>query len=92
MPKYVIERNLPGAGNLSSDDLRAISQKSVEVLDSMAGRAQWLQSYVTDDKLFCVYIADDEATVEEHANCGGFPCNAVRRVGTIIDPTTAEMN
>jgi hypothetical protein len=92
MPKYVIERDLPGAGNLSSNDLQAISQKSVEVLDSMAGRAQWLQSYVTDDKLFCVYIADDEATVQEHANGGGFPCNAVRRVRTIIDPTTAEMN
>jgi hypothetical protein len=92
MPKYVIERNLPGAGKLSSNDLQAISQKSVEVLDSMAGRAQWLQSYVTDDKLFCVYIADDEATVQEHATCGGFPCDAVLRVRTIIDPTTAEMN
>ena len=92
MPKYVIERDLPGAGKLSSNDLQAISQKSVDVLDSMAGRAQWLQSYVTDDKLFCVYIADDEATVQEHANGGGFPCNAVRRVRTIIDPTTAETN
>jgi hypothetical protein len=92
MPKYVIERELPGAGALTMNDLQAISQKSVEVLDSMAGRAQWLQSYVTDDKLFCVYIADDEATVREHANGGGFPVNAVCRVRTIIDPTTAETN
>jgi hypothetical protein len=92
MPKYVIERDLPGAGKLSSEELQGISQKSVEVLDSMAGRAQWLQTYVTDDKLFCVYIADDEATVHEHANGGGFPVNAVRRVRTIIDPTTAETN
>ena len=90
MPKYVIERDLPGAGQLSGDELQAISQKSVEVLDSMAGRAQWLQTYVTDDKLFCVYIADDEAAVKEHAKSGGFPCNGVRRVATIIDPTTAE--
>ena len=91
MPKYVIERDLPGAGKLTGDELQAISQKSVEVLDSMAGRAQWLQTYVTDDKLFCVYIADNEAAVEEHAKGGGFPCNAVRQVGTIIDPTTAEV-
>jgi hypothetical protein len=92
MPKFVIERELPGAGQLTADDLQGISQKSVEVLDSMAGRAQWLQTFVTDDKLFCVYIADDEATVEEHARNGGFPCNAVRRVRAIIDPTTAETN
>jgi hypothetical protein len=92
MPKFVIERELPGAAQLSADELQGISQKSVEVLDSMAGRAQWLHSYVTDDKLFCVYIAVDEATVVEHATCGGFPCNAVRRVRTTIDPTTAETN
>jgi hypothetical protein len=91
MPKFVIERDLPGVGALTAEELQAISQKSVEVLDSMAGRAQWLESYVTDDKLFCVYIADDQATVEEHANGGGFPCNAVRRVRTMIDPTTAEV-
>ena len=91
MPKYVIERELPGAGQLSGDDLQAISQKSVEVLDSMAGRAQWLQTYVTDEKLFCVYIADDVEAVREHAQAGGFPCNAVNRVATIIDPTTAEV-
>ena len=92
MPKYVIERTLPGAGKLSAKDLRGISQKSNEVLDSLAGRAQWLQTYVTDDKLFCVYIADNEATVKEHANGGGFPCTAVHRVRTMIDPTTAEVS
>lgn len=91
MPKFVIERSLPGAGNLSATDLQAISQKSVEVLDSMAGRAQWLQSYVTDDKLYCVYIADDAETVAEHAQAGGFPCDSANRVRTIIDPTTAEV-
>ena len=90
MPKFVIERDLPGAGALSATELKAIAQKSNEVLDSLAGRAQWLQSYVTDDKLFCVYIADDPTTVEEHATAGGFPCDHVRTVRTIIDPTTAE--
>ena len=92
MPKYVIERELPGAGGLGADELQAISQKSVEVLDGMAGRAQWLQTYVTDDKLFCVYIADDEAAVREHATAGSFPCDAVHRVVTTIDPTPAESN
>ena len=90
MPKYVIERELPGAGQLSADELHAISGKSNAVLAGMNGRAQWLQSYVTDDKLFCVYIADDEAAVREHADTGGFPCNKVNRVGTIVDPTTGE--
>lgn len=90
MPKFVIERSLPGAGTLDENQLRAISKKSVEVLDAMAGRAQWLQSYVTDDKLFCVYIADDAETVAEHAQAGGFPCDAAHRVRTIIDPITAE--
>ena len=92
MPKYVIERELAGAGRLTGAELQAISQKSVEVLDSMAGRAQWLESFVTDEKLYCVYIADDEAAVREHATCGGFPCDVVSRVATIIDPTTAETN
>lgn len=91
MPKYVIEREVPGAGAMTVDDLQAISQKSVEVLDSLAGRAQWLHTYVTTDKLYCVYIADEPATIEEHATCGGFPCNVISRVGTIIDPTTAEV-
>ena len=90
MPKFVIERELPGAGGLSRDELRGISQKSVEVLDSMAGRAQWLETYVTDDKLFCVYIADDEAAVKEHATAGGFPVNNIAHVQMVIDPTTAE--
>jgi hypothetical protein len=92
MPKFVIERPLPGAGNLSADDLQGISQKSNEVLDGMAGRAQWLQSYVTGDKIYCVYIADDEAAVREHAAAGGFPCTEVNEVRTIIDPTTGETN
>ena len=91
MPKYVIERELPGAGKLTAGELQGISQKSVEVLDSMAGRAQWLESYVTDDKIYCVYIADDPETIREHAQCGGFPCNEISRVGTMIDPTTAEV-
>lgn len=90
MPKFVIERSLPGAGSLTPDELHAISQKSVEVLDAMAGRAQWLHSYVTDDKLYCVYIADDAETVAEHAKAGGFPCDGAAQVRAVIDPTTAE--
>ena len=90
MRKFIIERDLPGAGKLSERELGVLSQRSNEVLDALAGRAQWLHSYVTDDKLFCVYIADEEATVHDHADGGGFPCNAVHRVLTVIDPTTAE--
>jgi hypothetical protein len=90
MPKFVIERTIPGAGNLTADELRGISQKSCEVLDSLAGRAQWLHSYVTDDKLYCVYIADDAGAVLEHAECGGFPADSINAVRTMIDPTTAE--
>ena len=90
MPKFVIERPIPGAGKLSGEELQAISQKSCEVLDSMAGRAQWLHTFVTDDKLYCVYIADDRDAVLEHASKGGFPAVEVNRVRTIIDPTTAE--
>lgn len=90
MPKYMIERSLPGAGDLTAADLQSIAQKSNDVLDSMAGRAQWLQSYVADDKLFCVYIADSPESVVEHARAGGFPCDHVRQVRSIIDPTTAE--
>jgi Protein of unknown function (DUF4242) len=90
MPKFLIERPLPGAGNLTADDLHAISEKSNEVLDGMAGRAQWLQSFVTGDKIYCLYIADDEATVREHAAAGGFPCTEVNEVRTVIDPTTGE--
>ena len=91
MPKYVIERDLPGAGRFSAEELQGISQKSVEVLDSLAGRAQWLESFVTDDKIYCVYIADEPATIEEHARCGGFPVTAISRVRNMIDPTTSEV-
>jgi uncharacterized protein DUF4242 len=90
MPKFVIERNLPGAGSLSSGELHAISKKSNEVLADMAPRAQWLQSYVTTDKIYCVYVADNEAAVREHAQCGGFPADVVSMVGAVIDPTTGE--
>ncbi len=90
MPKFVIERTLPGAGSLSAKDLKGIAAKSNEVLDGLAGRAQWLETFVPDDKLFCVYVADDEATVREHGDCGGFPVDAVLQVQTIIDPTTGE--
>ena len=90
MPKFVIERDLPGAGKLSRADLQAISQKSCAVLHEMGPKIQWLQTYVTNDKLYCVYIAPDEAAVREHARLGGFPCNRVSNVSSIIDPTTAE--
>jgi len=90
MPKFVIERELPGAGKLSADQLQAISQKSCGVLHDMGPRIQWLHSYVTDDKIYCVYIAPDEQTVREHATRGGFPANKVSAVREVIDPTTAE--
>lgn len=90
MPKYVIEREIPGAGRLSAQELQAISQKSCGVLRNLGPQVQWLQSYVTDDKIYCVYIAPDEASVREHATQGGFPANSVARVRTVIDPTTAE--
>jgi hypothetical protein len=90
MPKFVIEREIPGAGKLTPDQLHAISQKSCGVLQSMGPRIQWLQSYVTDDKIYCVYIAPDEATVREHAKQGGFPANSVAQVRSVIDPTTSE--
>jgi len=90
MPKFVIEREITGAGKLPKQELQAISQKSCSVLQSMGPQIQWLQSYVTDDKIYCVYIAPDEAAVREHARRGGFPANVVSRVRTIIDPTTAE--
>ncbi len=90
MPKFVIERNIPGAGNLSAADLQAISQKSCGVLRSMGPQIQWVQSYVTGDKVYCVYIAPDEASVREHAERGGFPADRVSQVVTMIDPTTSE--
>jgi hypothetical protein len=90
MPKFVIEREIPGAGKLATQELQAISQKSCGVLRSMGPQIQWVQSYVTDDKIYCVYIAPDAETVREHARKGGFPANVISCVRTIIDPTTAE--
>lgn len=90
MPKFVIEREIPGAGSLSSDELHSVSGKSNAVLAGMAPRAQWVQSYVTDDKLYCVYIAEDAQAVYDHAECGGFPANVVNQVRTVIDPVTGE--
>jgi hypothetical protein len=90
MPKYVIEREIAGAGDLSAEQLQAISQKSCGVLRQLGPQIQWVQSYVTDDKIYCVYIAPDEKTVREHATQGGFPANRVSEVRSVIDPTTAE--
>lgn len=90
MPKFVIEREIPGAGKLSSQELKAISQKSCGVLGKMGPQIQWLQSYVTADKVYCVYIAPNEQMVREHAQQGGFPANRVSAVASVIDPTTAE--
>jgi hypothetical protein len=90
MPKYVIEREIPGAGKLSAQELKAISQKSCDVLSNLGPQIQWLQSYVTGDRIYCVYIAPNEALVREHAKQGGFPANRVSEVATVIDPTTAE--
>ncbi|MBP7371038.1 MAG: DUF4242 domain-containing protein [Arenimonas sp.] len=90
MPKYVIEREIPGAGSLTSEQLHGISQTSCGVLSNLGPQIQWLHSYVTDDKIYCVYIAPNEAMVLEHAKQGGFPANRVSEVKGIIDPTTAE--
>ena len=90
MPKYVIEREIPGAGKLTTEQLKAISQTSCGVLSNMGPQIQWVQSYVTDDKIYCIYNAPNEAMVREHAKQGGFPANSVSKVSTIIDPTTAE--
>jgi hypothetical protein len=90
MPKYVIERNLPDAGKLSADDLRSISQKSNKVIGDLGPEIRWLQSYVTDDKLYCVYVAPDEDILFEHARCGGFPADRVSRVSATIDPSTGD--
>lgn len=90
MPKFVIEREIPGAGDLSPEQLHTISQTSCGVLQSMGPRIQWLHSYVTGDKIYCVYIAPNEEMVREHAKQGGFPANRVSEIKLIIDPTTAE--
>jgi hypothetical protein len=90
VPKFVIEREIPNAGHLTADQLQSISQTSCGVLRQLGPQVQWIQRYVTPDKIYCVYIAPDEATVLEHANRGGFPANRISQVHTIIDPTTAE--
>lgn len=90
MPKYLIEREIPGAGNLSPEELQGISQKSCGVLREMGPQIQWVQSYVTGDKVYCVYIAPNEGAIREHAESGGFPANRIARIESVIDPTTAE--
>lgn len=90
MPKYVIEREIPGAGDLSAEELQGISQTSCNVLNDMGPQIQWVQSQVTDDKIYCTYIAPNEDMVRQHAEQGGFPANKISQVHAIIDPTTAE--
>jgi len=90
MPKYVIERELPGAGNLSADELHDISAKSNKVICDLGPEIKWLQSYVTDDKIYCVYVAPDPDIIFEHARCGGFPADRVSRVSLVIDPSTGD--
>ena len=90
MPKFMIEREIPGAGKLSSNELQGISQKSCGVLQELGPQVQWVHSYVTDDKIYCVYIAPDEAAIRKHAKMGGFPANCVSEIRSMIDPTTAE--
>jgi hypothetical protein len=91
MPKYVIEREMPGVGSLSKEDLQGASQTSCNVLGAMGPQIQWLHSYVTGDKIYCIYIAPNEEMIREHATRGGFPANSISEVKTIIDPTTAEV-
>jgi len=90
MPKYVIEREIPGAGKLSAEQLKAVSQTSCGVLNKMGPEIQWVQSFVTADKIYCIYIAPNADMVREHAKQGGFPANTINEVATVIDPTTAE--
>lgn len=90
MPKYVIERLIPGAGKMTAEELKAISVRSCDVLNQLGPRIQWIHSYVTDNKIYCVYIAPNEEMVREHARMGGFPANHVSAVKTLIDPTTSE--
>jgi hypothetical protein len=89
MPKFIIERDIPGAGELSSDALQAISQKSCGILKNLGPHIQWVESYVTADKVYCIYIADNEQSIREHAEQGGFPANRIEKISSIIDPTTA---
>lgn len=90
MPKYVIEREIPGAGKLTAEELKNISEASCNILRKMGSEIQWIHSYVAEDKIYCVYVAPNEEMVREHAKLGGFPANSVSRVSTIIDPVTAE--
>ncbi len=90
MPKYVIEREIPGAGDLTAEELKGIAQTSCDVLRDMGPEIQWVESFVTNDKIYCVYVAPNEAMVREHAEKGGFPANRVSQVATVIDPTTSE--
>jgi len=90
MPKYVIEREIPGAGNMSPQELQSVSQKSCGILRNLGPQIQWLHSYVTGDKIYCIYIAPSEEMVREHAQQGGFPANRISEIKTVIDPTTAE--
>jgi hypothetical protein len=90
MPKFLIEREIPNAGKLSPQELQAVSQKSCSVLRSMGPSIQWVESYVTDNKVYCVYIAESEAAIRKHAEQGGFPANRISEIRTMIDPTTAE--
>ena len=90
MPKYVVEREIPGAGKMSPAELRAVSQKSCAVLNQLGPQIQWVESFVTGDKIYCVYIAPSEKLIREHAQQGGFPANRISEIKTMIDPTTAE--
>ena len=90
MPKFVIEREFPGAGNLTTDDLRGVSLKSNEVIEKMSPNIQWIQSYITNDKIYCVYNAKTEDLVRDHAQQAGFPADVVSQVSTVIDPITSE--
>jgi hypothetical protein len=90
MPKYIIERELPGAGDLGDDQMQGISQKSCQVLGELGPQIQWVESFVTDDKIYCVYIAPNKEMIEKHAQEGGFPANKISQVRRLIDPTTAE--
>lgn len=89
MPKFIIEREIPGAGQMSADDLKAVSQKSCSVLRDLGPDVQWVESFVTDDKVYCIYIAPDEALIRKHAELGEFPINRISEVRSIIDPATA---
>ena len=90
MPKFIIEREIPGAGKLSPQELHGVSQKSCSVLRNLGPQIQWVESYVTDDKIYCVYIAPNEEMIREHARQGGFPANRISAIRRMIDPTTAE--